>query len=59
MFPAVNIFKDMKWIDRMETKLGRHAIPGLMRIVVAFNALVFVPYKSIPVHRSCSPSIRT
>jgi hypothetical protein len=32
----------VRWIDWLETKLGRYAIPGLIRIVVAFNALVFV-----------------
>jgi len=34
----------MNWIDSLETKFGRLAIPGLLRIVVAFNALVFVLY---------------
>jgi signal transduction histidine kinase len=38
----------MKWIDKLERKLGHHAIHGLMRIIVAFNALVFILYKLNP-----------
>ncbi len=32
----------MKWIDSLEAKYRHLAIPGLIRIVVAFNALTFV-----------------
>ncbi len=32
----------MSWIDRAESKFGFLAIPGLPRIIVGFNALVFV-----------------
>ena len=32
----------MNWINLLERKLGRFAIPGLIRIVVALNAGVFV-----------------
>ncbi len=32
----------MDWLNTLEAKFGRHAIHGLIRIVVGFNALVFV-----------------
>src|SRR5438034_2613989 len=32
----------MTWLDKLERRLGFLAVPGLMRIVVAFNALVFL-----------------
>lgn len=32
----------MTFLDRLEKSLGRFAIPGLIRYVVAFNALVFL-----------------
>jgi hypothetical protein len=32
----------MAWIDRLEHRFGRFAIPGLIRIVVIFYALVFI-----------------
>ena len=32
----------MKWLDSLEAKFGHLAIPGLIRIVVGFNALVFI-----------------
>ena len=35
----------MSWIDSLEAKFGRLAIPGLLRVVVMFNALVFVLYR--------------
>ena len=38
----------MKWMDKLELKFGRLAIPGLIRVVVAFNALVFVLYQMNP-----------
>lgn len=38
----------MKWIETLELKFGRLAIPGLIRIVAAFNALVFVLYQMNP-----------
>ncbi len=38
----------MRFFYKLETKLGRFAIPGLIRIIVAFNALVFLLYKLNP-----------
>lgn len=38
----------MDWIDRLEAKYGRHAIDGLVRVVVALNAAVFVLYLVYP-----------
>ncbi len=38
----------MKWIDRAERKFGHLAIPNLIRLIAAFNALVFVLYKLSP-----------
>lgn len=32
----------MKWLDRLESKIGFLAFPGLIRIIVAFQALVFI-----------------
>ena len=32
----------MRWINALELRFGHLAVPGLMRIVVAFNALVFL-----------------
>ncbi len=32
----------MNWIDRLERRSGHLAIPGLTRIVVGFNALVYI-----------------
>jgi membrane associated rhomboid family serine protease len=32
----------MSWLDKLERRLGFLAIPGLIRIVVGFNALVFI-----------------
>jgi hypothetical protein len=32
----------MRWIYSLERRLGHLAVPGLMRIVVAFNALIFL-----------------
>ena len=32
----------MRWINALERRFGQLAIPGLMRIIVAFNALVFL-----------------
>jgi hypothetical protein len=37
-----------KWIDRAESRFGHLAIPNLIRIVAAFNALVFVLYHLSP-----------
>lgn len=31
----------MKWLTTLENKFGHHAIPGITRIIVALNALVF------------------
>ena len=38
----------MKWLNTLELKYGRYAIHGLIRIVVALNALVFVMYLTNP-----------
>lgn len=38
----------MSWITRAENRFGHLAIPGLPRIIVGFNALVFVLYKLNP-----------
>ena len=32
----------MRWINALERRLGHLAVPGLMRIIVAFNVLVFL-----------------
>ena len=32
----------MRWINTLERRFGHLAVPGLMRIIVAFNALVFL-----------------
>ena len=32
----------MRWINALERRFGHLAVPGLMRIIVAFNALVFL-----------------
>jgi membrane associated rhomboid family serine protease len=32
----------MSWLNRLEAKFGHHAIPGLIRLVAAFNALCFI-----------------
>ena len=37
-----------KWIDHAESRLGRLAIPGLLRYVAAFNAMCFVFIKLNP-----------
>lgn len=38
----------MSWITRAESRFGHLAIPGLPRIIVGFNALVFVLFKLNP-----------
>lgn len=38
----------MNWLNRLEGKFGHHAIPGLMRIVAAFNALCYILVKLRP-----------
>lgn len=38
----------MNWLDRAEARFGYLAIPGLPRIIVGFNLLVFVLYKVSP-----------
>jgi hypothetical protein len=38
----------MSLLDRLESRYGRFAIPGLIRYVVALNALVYVLYKLNP-----------
>lgn len=32
----------MSWIDQLEKKLGRFALPGLMRVIAGFQGLVFL-----------------
>jgi hypothetical protein len=38
----------MSLLDRLETRFGRFAIPGLIRYIVALNALVYVLWKLNP-----------
>lgn len=38
----------MRFLDSLEFKYGRFAIPGLIRIIIAFNALVYVLCKFNP-----------
>jgi hypothetical protein len=38
----------MSWINWLEIRFGRFALPGLMRYVAALNALVFILYKLHP-----------
>jgi hypothetical protein len=38
----------MSWLDKLERRLGFIAIPGLLRYVAAFMALVFILYKWDP-----------
>jgi hypothetical protein len=38
----------MRWINALERRFGYLAIPGLLRIIVAFNALVFLLLVSKP-----------
>lgn len=38
----------MDFLDTLESRWSRFAVPGLIRVVVAFNALVFVLYKLNP-----------
>src|SRR3954447_17998332 len=38
----------MSWMDKLERRLGFIAIPGLLRYVAAFTALVFILYKIDP-----------
>lgn len=42
----------MTFLDSLERRFGRFAIPGLVRIVVGFNALVFVLHKLNPAYLS-------
>jgi hypothetical protein len=39
---------NMSWLDKLEKRLGWIAIPGLLRYVAAFMALVFILYKWDP-----------
>jgi len=41
-------YVNMKWIDYAERKFGHLAIPNLIRVIMAFNILVFVLYKLNP-----------
>jgi membrane associated rhomboid family serine protease len=38
----------MTWLDKLEKRIGFLAIPGLIRIVIAFNVLVFLLVKLNP-----------
>lgn len=38
----------MRWIDQLELKLGRYAVPNLIYYVAILNALAFVLYKVNP-----------
>jgi hypothetical protein len=42
----------MAWLDKLERRLGFLGIPGLLRYVAAFTALVFVFYKFRPEYLS-------
>ena len=44
---GVNPAPDMSFLDRLEHRFGRFAIPGLIRYVVALNALVYILVKVI------------
>src|SRR3954451_855590 len=35
----------MNWLNRAEAKFGHLAIPGLPRVIIGFNLLVFVLFK--------------
>jgi hypothetical protein len=45
---GVNPPPDMSFLDRLEFRFGRYAIPGLIRYVVALNALVYILVKFNP-----------
>lgn len=45
---GVNPPPDMSFLDRLEFRFGRYAIPGLIRYVVALNALVYILAKFNP-----------
>jgi hypothetical protein len=40
----------MNWITRAERRFGHLAIPNLIRVITAFNALVFLLYKLVNPH---------
>lgn len=40
----------MQFLNSLEARWGRFAIPGLIRIIVVFNALVFLLYKLNPIY---------
>ena len=40
----------MNWITRVEHRFGHLAIPNLIRVITAFNALVFLLYKLVNPH---------
>ena len=39
---ALTITPTMTWLDSLERRFGRFAIPGLIRIIVALTALVYI-----------------
>lgn len=41
----------MAWLDKLERRFGFLGIPGLVRIIVAFNALVFILVRLDPEYR--------
>jgi len=50
MNPESALYLLMKWIDRAERHFGHLAIPHLIRVITAFNALVFLLYKLVNPH---------
>jgi hypothetical protein len=44
----------MGFLDRLEHRYGRYAIPGLIHYIVALNALVYVLIKRSGLSGSCT-----
>src|SRR5699024_12411651 len=42
----------MKWIDKMQRKFGRYAIPNLMNYIIILNVIGFVLYMLNPIFLS-------
>ncbi len=40
----------MKWLDRLELRLGRYAIPGLTRIIAVFSVIAWIISKFNPAY---------
>ncbi len=49
----------MRWINALERRFGHLAVPGLIRIIVAFNALVYLLLQVKPELVDCSPCAPT